>query len=476
MYASIDLLVDFSVIALFLLAVRQFRTPEAAVRGNLTAAAALGLAVLVTVARSRIGGLQLVLPVVLAGSALGWVAAVRVNMVQIPAMVAVQNGAGGLAAFLISLIELLQRSGEGPAIQEISGLIGLTLGGATFVASMVAAGKLADVLKQAPTVLAGHLWWVGSTIVAACVLSAISVAETDRIGLFTVLGLLAVASGILGVLVSIRTGGADMPVLISFLNAASGLAAAFCGVVVANRLLVACGATVAASGTVLTLAMCQAMNRSLWAVLAGFRPDTAAGRPQKDAAGFAETSPRSGTEQGGDTATPLEQAVEACRQARSIVIVPGYGMAMAGAQFEVVRLGRMLLSQGKQVSYAVHPVAGRMPGHMYVLLAEAEVPYELLHEPSEINPLLPDTDLAVVVGASDVVNPAATQLPGTPISGMPIVNVAAARRILIINLNDAPGYSGVRNLLYDQPGVILLWGDAKESLQKLIDALERPRT
>ncbi|HON00298.1 MAG TPA: NAD(P)(+) transhydrogenase (Re/Si-specific) subunit beta, partial [Acidobacteriota bacterium] len=194
------------------------------------------------------------------------------------------------------------------------------------------------------------------------------------------------------------------------------------------------------------------------------------------AAGFAETSPRSGTEQGGDTATPLEQAVEACRQARSIVIVPGYGMAMAGAQFEVVRLGRILSSQGKQVSYAVHPVAGRMPGHMYVLLAEAEVPYELLHEPSEINPLLPDTDLAVVVGASDVVNPAATQLPGTPISGMPIVNVAAARRILIINLNDAPGYSGVRNLLYDQPGVILLWGDAKESLQKLIDALERPRT
>jgi NAD(P) transhydrogenase subunit beta len=251
-----------------------------------------------------------------------------------------------------------------------------------------------------------------------------------------------------------------MPVLISFLNATAGLAAALCGFVVDSGLLVACGAAVAASGSILTRAMCRAMNRSAARLFLG--TSRASGPP-------AEARAPERTETSAD---PTATAVAALEEARSVVIIPGYGMALSDAQLEVAKLAERLASMDKDVKFAIHPIAGRMPGHMHVLLAEAEVDYALFFEPGAINPQLPQTDLVVVVGACDVVNPAAIRVAGTPISGMPILRAHEARRVIVLNLDREPGYSGVENPLYDEPKTVLVLGDARESLQRILAALE----
>lgn len=467
MSSVLALLIDALVIALILAGVRQFRSPGGALRGNLTAALAMLLAVTVVSFRYELGAAGIVLAALVAGSLVGWAVAVRVSMVQIPAMVAFQHGAGGVAAFLVSGVELMRVAGGGPDVEQVSGFVGLVLGSATFAGSLVAAGKLANRLRQTPTVLPGHGWWVLAVLGLAVGLSLAGILGSGAY-LPYLLGLLVAVSAILGVLVSIRIGGADMPVLISFLNATAGLAAAFCGIVIGNRLLVAAGATVAASGSILTLAMCRGMNRDLTAVFRGFEASS-----RSLAGGAAPLAQETGQQEPEvlEEHPVLERAVDACLNARSVIFTPGYGMALAGAQFAVVALGRFLEERGTRVRYAVHPVAGRMPGHMHVLLAEAEAPWDQLIEPAEANPEFASTDLVIVVGASDVVNPAAQELSGTPISGMPILTVADARKVLVINLDNAPGYSGVRNLLYDRPQVILMWGDAAATVQVLLGAL-----
>ena len=282
-------------------------------------------------------------------------------------------------------------------------------------------------------------------------------------------------------------GGADMPVLISFLNAGSGLAAAFCGVTIQNRFLIACGAMVGASGLVLTHAMCKAMNRSILRVLF---PMQVSGALPKELSknGLAENDLSANSAQedelqeqkakGEDLQSPhaeespaWERAIASARNAQKVIVVPGYGMALAQAQFEVVRLAKRLEELGKEVLFAVHPVAGRMPGHMNVLLAEAEVDYTRLHQMEEINDQFKEADLALIVGACDVVNPAAIEVEGTPISGMPILLAHEANEVIVCNLDDKPGYSGVDNPLYSQRKTILLWGDAKESVQRLLEGL-----
>lgn len=257
-----------------------------------------------------------------------------------------------------------------------------------------------------------------------------------------------------------------MPVLISFLNATAGLAAALSGLVIENRLLVATGAAVAASGSVLTLAMCKAMNRGLGQVL------WPAGSGAVDTISESEPPPEAATKPGGPVVGDWEHAVGSCREARSVIMTPGYGMALAQAQVEVAVLATLLEKQGKQVRFAIHPVAGRMPGHMHILLAEAEVSYTKLCDLEQINGDFPGTDLAIVIGASDVVNPAASSTAGTPISGMPILDAHRAGKVLVFNLDERPGYSGVNNLLYGQDNAILMWGDAKENLQLLIERLQ----
>lgn len=459
---------DFTVIAMILVGVWLFRTPRGALRGNAIAAAALALAIALVAMRHEILLPGLVTGLLLVGAVAGYWLARKVKMIQAPAMVAIQHGAGGLGAYLVCSIELTRGAGPGVGVEEATGLAGLALGAATFSGSLVAGGKLANVLSQPPQIIRGHGWFLAGVVAALALASAVAAgAQGSMLAGFLVASVL-LAAGV-GILVAIRIGGADMPVLISFLNASAGLAAAFTGVVIRSNLLVAGGATVAASGSILTLAMCRAMNRSLLDILTGGVGVVATGASGSAGVGGMTTQPEAPRPSGED---PFQSAVSALREAGSVIIVPGYGMALAQAQFETVELSRLLEAAGKQVRFAIHPVAGRMPGHMHVLLSEAEAGWDSLVELPDINPEFPDTDVAMVVGASDVVNPAASKLSDTPISGMPILNVHQARRFLVVNLDDKPGYSGVQNLLYDMPEAILLWGDAKATLQSLLTSLK----
>ncbi|HNQ24948.1 MAG TPA: NAD(P)(+) transhydrogenase (Re/Si-specific) subunit beta [Phycisphaerae bacterium] len=462
------LLVDLAVIVVLLAGIAQFRTPPGARRGNWTAALALAGALAVVLYRHRLQDVPLVVVVSALGVLIGAWVAVRVTMIQIPAMVAFQHGAGGVAAFLVAYVELT-RSGREPltAAAEIAALLGLIVGAGTFSGSLVASGKLANRLRQTPTVLPGH----NAILVAlAVVLGALGIWAAflgAGISLCVVLTILIVGSAALGIVFAVRIGGADMPVLISFLNATAGLAAALCGVAIGNRLLIACGATVAASGSILTHVMCRGMNRGLASVFTGIKARPAAApmapssiRPDPAADVAEAVSPA------GD-ADPISRSVELLREARRVIVIPGYGMALADAQEEVVRLGERLVELGKEVKFAVHPVAGRMPGHMHVLLAEAEVDYGRLYELKDINHEFAETDIAIIVGACDVVNPAATERSDTPISGMPILKAHEARHVVVCNLDERPGYSGVANPLYGYAKTVLVWGDAQETIGRI---------
>jgi len=276
---------------------------------------------------------------------------------------------------------------------------------------------------------------------------------------------------VLGIIFAVRIGGADMPVLISFLNATAGLAAAFCGIAIGNRLLIACGATVAASGSILTHVMCQAMNRGLVNVFAGLRLDSKSETTSSTvvtAASTPEGDSREPVEERGD---PRVRAVSLLGDAQRVIIIPGYGMALAEASEEVVQLGERLSDMGKEILFAIHPVAGRMPGHMHVLLAEAEVDYANLRELKDVNGDFVETDVALIVGACDVVNPAAIERSDTPISGMSILRADEARHVIVCNLDERPGYSGVPNPLYSNAKTVLLLGDAKMTVSTLLQGL-----
>lgn len=472
-----QLLVDLGVSLILVLGISQFRTPRGARTGNLTAAFALACAVAIVLARHSVAALPVMLVAGAAGIATGCAMALRVRMIQIPAMVAFQHGMGGVAAFLVSFVELVGQTGRSlSSLSEVSALLGLCVGTATFSGSMVASGKLAGRIRQTPVILAGH-----NVVLAAlsigCVLLMLAAGLADRAAVVAaVSATLFVVAAAWGVVFSVRIGGADMPVLISFLNATAGLAAALCGVAIRNQLLIVCGATVAASGSILTHVMCRAMNRSLANVFAGLRPADAGLEAGPATRAEAITPSRTCLENSPlpaeplvqpETMDPFSRAIEAVRSAQSVIIVPGYGMALADAQETTVRLAERLASMGKSVLFAIHPVAGRMPGHMHVLLAEAEVDYGMIRELKDVNPQFAQTDLALIVGACDVVNPAAIESQGTPISGMPILLAHEAGTVIVCNLDDRPGYSGVENPLYRQPRTILLLGDAKETLARL---------
>ena len=464
--------IDAAIILILILGIAQFRTAPGARAGNLTAALALLCALAVVLHRNAILEPGTVVLAFLVGGLAGAILAQRVSMLQIPATVAFQHGAGGIAAFVVSLLELTRESGDLTAVARVSGILGIVIGAATFSGSMVASGRLSGVMRQAPTVLPGHQGIVAGLALLVAGLASLAWAATGQELLYCLLALVAF-SILLGIAFAIRIGGADMPVLISFLNATAGLAAAFCGIAIHNRLLIACGATVAASGSILTHAMCRAMNRSLFEV---FVPSpraaqaTAVPAEKPQPAGASPPLPSEPQESPGQS--PLLRAVDAAKGARKVIVIPGYGMALAHAQFEVVKLVEWLRQAGKDVKFAIHPIAGRMPGHMHVLLAEAEADPDLLFDMADIDAEFPDTDLALVVGACDVVNPAAIHVEGTPISGMPILSAHLAKQVLVCNLDGRPGYSGVENSLYTDPKTILLFGDAKASLRQLLEALD----
>ena len=482
-------LVDVAVILMLVIGIGQFRTPRRAKVGNWIAAAALGVAIFLVLSRHGIDNPLIVVGASVAGALIGVIIAFRIDMTGIPSMVALQHGMGGVAAFMVSIVEMVRDAATLGPVAKVSGFLGLIVGAATFSGSMLAALKLANKVKQAPTRLPGHNAVLLGLIAVIVALSALM---WDLTTPWTIAGLIAIIalSMVLGHVFAMRIGGADMPVLISFLNATAGVAAAFCGVIIGNRLLIAAGATVASSGSILTHVMCKAMNRGLGGVFLGSRKTRGMARAKAPAAATPIGTPaggpvsEAGSPEPADTgatgpatssptdATPLSQALSRLGDAKRVIVVPGYGMALAKAQFDVVRLANFLERQGKDVRFAIHPVAGRMPGHMNVLLAEADVDYEKLVEMDDVNRDFPDTDVVLVVGACDVVNPAANDPDReTPLSGMPILEAHRARCVVVCNLDERPGYSGVENPLYRDARTLMLPGDALATLRDLRRAL-----
>lgn len=479
MHQGLHLAVDLFIIVILIIGIWLFRYPRRARAGNFTAAFALACAFVLVLMRHGIVDPWTVVLSLIIGSVAGSAVALSVNMIHIPSMVAFQNGMGGVAACIISYLEL-SRGGFSMALTiQASGIIGLTIGALTFSGSMIASAKLAARMRQTPQILPGHSGFVYLNFGLLLLFGIAALFVSPSIGIVFV-ALQIMLALLFGVLFSIRIGGADMPVLISFLNANTGLAAAFCGMVIENQLLIVFGATVAASGSILTYVMCKAMNRPLYRVFIPKEPRRA-GETQADdigtpAAGESVPS-REAANQDPAPAAPADgedsvsRAVRMIRKAQNVIIVPGYGMALARAQQEVAALADEMTAAGKSVRYAIHPVAGRMPGHMNVLLAEAGVDYDYLVEMDEINPSFSTTDLVMIVGACDVVNPSAIDVEGTPITGMPILHAHEAENVICCNLDEKPGYSGVENPLYKKDHVVMLTGDAKNTVEELLRCL-----
>jgi len=417
------------------------------------------IAIAVTFAQSEIVSYWEIAAGMLVGGVFGAVAGRRVKMTAIPQMVALFNGVGGGAAALVSLAEFHLRAPLlGHLHYDISATIVLSalIGSVSFAGSMVAFAKLQDLIQGRPIVYRGQQVVNGllfASIAAAGV--AIAAGVENQWLLAALIG----GSLVFGVLFVLPIGGADMPVVISLLNAFTGLAAAATGFELENNVLIVSGMLVGASGTLLTILMGRAMNRSIANVLFGAFGQVASGSPTAVAAGSNGGAVRSASAE--DVAVMLAYA-------QKVVIVPGYGMAVAQAQHDVRQLADMLEAKGVEVSYAIHPVAGRMPGHMNVLLAEANVPYTQLKEMDEVNPEFPRTDVALVIGANDVTNPAARNSPGSPIYGMPILDVDRAAHIVVLKRGMSPGFAGIDNELYVDPKTVMLFGDAKDSVSRLI--------
>jgi len=398
----------------------------------------------------------------LVSAPIGAYAARAVKMTAMPQMVALFNGVGGGAAALVALSDFHQVAPEPGRIKAdvgISIMLSALIGSVSFAGSLVAFGKLQELISGRPIVYPGQKLVNGALLAALLVLAIVVLAGQQRQTL--VIALLCGAL-LFGVLFVLPIGGADMPVVISLLNAFTGLAAAATGFVLHNNVLIVSGMLVGASGTLLTMLMGRAMNRSLANVLFGAFGQVVAGTAGA-AAGVDGASVRSATAE--DVAVMLAYA-------KKVVVVPGYGLAVAQAQHDVRTLADLLEQRGVEVTYAIHPVAGRMPGHMNVLLAEANVPYPQLKEMDEANPEFPRTDVALVIGANDVVNPDARSNAGSPIYGMPILNVDESKQVVVLKRSMNPGFAGIDNPLFLNPRTVMLFGDAKDSVEKLIGSVK----
>ena len=441
--------------------------PRTAVRGNQTAAVGMAVAVVATLLRKGAfdgSGTVILIVVGLAiGTAVGIPAARNVKMTAMPQMVALFNGVGGGAVALIAWVEYRHAFGGGwPLRVSAFELFGAIVGSISFWGSGVAFGKLQEILPGRPIKLPGAAQSVLNLVLfAIAVVSAVLLASGTHSEALFIVGILVV-SGVLGIMLVLPIGGADMPVVISLLNAFTGLSAAATGVALSNPVMIVAGMIVGASGTILTDQMAKAMNRSVPAIVAGgFGGAVAA--PAVGAGGESGGTVRSTS--AADVAIQLSYA-------RQVVIAPGYGMAVAQAQHAVRELERALEAKGVTVKYAIHPVAGRMPGHMNVLLAEADVPYDLLREMDDINPEFPRTDVTLVIGANDVTNPAAKNEPGSPIYGMPILEVDKSSSVIVLKRSMASGFAGIDNPLFYEPKTTMLFGDAKASVSEVTSEVQ----
>ena len=452
----------------FIFGLKGLAGPTTAQMGNRVAAAGMLAAVIATFLEQQVAAAWiLVLPAIAIGTVIGVVGARQVPMTAMPQMVAIFNGAGGGAAALVSVLEYLRASSAGgaPVGEVIAILLGLMIGAVSFSGSIVAFGKLQGLIDAKAFRYAGQQLVTGGLFAGMLLLALVLVA--DAAGIMAApkelaLGLVGLLALAFGVALVMPIGGADMPVVISLLNAYTGLAVAMAGLAIGNQMLIVAGTLVGASGTILTRLMSKAMNRSLGNVLFGaFGAATAtkAGAKTDDGRSFREVS--------------AEDAAILLGYAQSVIIVPGYGLAVAQAQHNVRELADLLEAKGIEVKYAIHPVAGRMPGHMNVLLAEANVPYEKLFDMEQINEDFQRADVALVIGANDVTNPAARKDTSSPIYGMPILNVDQAQNIIVIKRSMKPGFAGIDNELYLDPKTGMLFGDAKDAVSRVVSELKK---
>ncbi|MEX0941993.1 MAG: NAD(P)(+) transhydrogenase (Re/Si-specific) subunit beta [Pseudomonadales bacterium] len=448
---NIDLIANFAYIlaaVLFVFGLKMLGNPATARRGNMLSSTGMLIAVVAGLTAGGIVSYQWIIVGMVTGALIGALAARLVAMTSMPEMVALFNGSGGAASLLVGWSTLFAPATT--TFTAVTVLLAILIGGVTFTGSLVAWAKLSETINSAAVTFNGQRL-VNSLLLAALIGSGVMLSLDpggNSVWLYAVLGL----SLALGIMAVIPIGGADMPVVISLLNSYSGLAACAAGFAINNNILIVAGALVGAAGMILTNIMCKAMNRSLANVLfSGF------GAVKQSKAIEGEVKPIS-----------VEDAYYILEAASNVCFVPGYGMAVAQAQHVVKELGKILEANGCEVSYAIHPVAGRMPGHMNVLLAEADVPYEQLIEMDDINPRISNVDVAIVIGANDVVNPSAREDPDSPIYGMPIINVDQARTVFVLKRSMASGFSGVDNPLFFGENTRMLFGDAKESISGII--------
>ena len=445
----------------FVLGLKRLGSPKTARSGNAVASIGMLIAVVATLVDREIISFELIAAGIVVGAVIGAIMARLIKMTAMPQMVAVFNGLGGAASALVAAGVLHGNIADGTDMSvdvSVTIMIGTLIGAVTFSGSLIAYGKLQEIVGTRPVTFPLQKTVSLLLFVGILALMGYLVAEPDMT-LFIVLG---AACLLLGILLVIPIGGADMPVVISLLNSYSGLAAASAGFVLGNVMLIIAGALVGAAGLILTQIMTKAMNRSLANVVFG---------------AFGAVESAGGAVAPGGEVRPVrevthEDSAVMLAYARSAIFVPGYGLAVAQAQHQLEELGALIEAKGVTVKYAIHPVAGRMPGHMNVLLAEADVPYDKLYDLDQINDEFPSTDVVVVVGANDVVNPGAREDPGSPIYGMPILNVDRARQVIVLKRSLNPGFAGIDNDLFYKENTSLLFGDARESLVKVVSAVE----
>jgi len=436
----------------FILALKGLGSPKTARRGNAIGAMGAVIALVTVFLSTQLDNILLIVATIVVGAAIAAPLSRRVQMTAMPQLVALFNGVGGGAAAIVALLELPLVESTGAALAVVFTVL---VGGVSFSGSCITFAKLQGLIPTRPLIFPGQRWVMGLVLIAAVVLGAVIVTNSWILGAAILLAIGLIA----GVLLVNPVGGADVPIVISLLNAFTGLAVAASGLVLGNVLLLVAGTLVGASGTILTRAMASAMGRSVSGIIFGaFKGASTAGSTE-----ISERPVRSSSAE--DVAILLGYA-------QRVIIVPGYGLAVAQAQHTMAELVVTLEKKGIEVIFGIHPVAGRMPGHMNVLLAEANVPYEVLQEMDEVNPQFKTADVALVVGANDVVNPAAKSSPGSPIYGMPILDVGLARQVVFLKRSMRPGFAGIENELLYEDQTTLLFGDAKDSLSKVLTAVK----
>ncbi|MEK2607278.1 Re/Si-specific NAD(P)(+) transhydrogenase subunit beta [Burkholderia arboris] len=455
---------------LFILSLGGLANPETARRGNLLGMIGMLIAVLATVAGPRVSaaGIPYVIAALVVGGAVGLYAAKKVQMTQMPELVALMHSLVGLAACLVGFASYidtsLQFTGAEKAIHEVEIYVGILIGAITFAGSIIAFGKLSGKIGGKPLLLPARHWMnLAALLIVIYYGRAFLHAESIQDGMLPLV-VMTVISLLFGVHMVMAIGGADMPVVVSMLNSYSGWAAAATGFMLGNDLLIVIGALVGSSGAILSYIMCRAMNRNFISVIAGGF-GSGAGAPAAAGGGGAQPA-------GEAVAVSAAETAELLREAKRVIIVPGYGMAVAQAQHTVFELTKLLREKGVDVRFAIHPVAGRMPGHMNVLLAEAKVPYDIVLEMDEINDDFPEADVSMVIGANDIVNPAAQDDPTSPIAGMPVLEVWKAKTSIVMKRSMASGYAGVDNPLFYKDNNRMLFGDAKSMLSEVFGVLK----